>query len=201
MRSVSETWVYFWVVERRAGPGRSWKARRPAPPASRGGGQGWGEAGVAEEFLDGAQVGAIGQQVGGVGVAEAVGVHGGVAGEVGGVEFDDATDAARRETGMAVVEEDGGLLAHHGTLAEVALQRLGGFTGKRHLALLLAFTADAEPAGGAVDVLEVEACQFADADAATVEQLEESAVARGEGALEFAGGDAIERSEEHTSEL
>src|ERR1700679_851729 len=33
-----------------------------------------GKARVAQQFLDGAEVGAVGQQVGGVGVAEAVGV-------------------------------------------------------------------------------------------------------------------------------
>src|ERR1035438_259460 len=119
MRSVSETWVYFWVVERRGGPGGFWMAGRAAPSGRRGG----GGAGVAEEFLDGAQVGAIGQQVGGVGVAEAVGVDGGVAGEISGVEFDDARDAARGETRVVVIEEDGGLFTHDGTLAEVALQR------------------------------------------------------------------------------
>ncbi len=40
-----------------------------------------GEARVAQQFLDGAQIGAIGQQVRGVGVAEAVRMNRGVAAE------------------------------------------------------------------------------------------------------------------------
>ena len=86
---------------------------------------------------------------------------------------------------VAVIEEDGALLAHDGTFGEVALQGLGGLAGKRHLAFLFAFAADAEPAFGAVEIFEVEAGQFADADAAAVEQFEDGAVARGEGTLEL----------------
>jgi len=75
---------------------------------------------VAEEFLNGAEVCAIGEQVSGVGVAEAVGMDAGVAREERGVELDDAADAARGEAGAAVVEEDGGLIADDGALGEVA---------------------------------------------------------------------------------
>ena len=55
---------------------------------------GGGEAGVAEELLDGAEVGAVLQQVGGEGVAEGVGadVVLGAGGE--DVAVDDAADAA-----------------------------------------------------------------------------------------------------------
>ena len=45
----------------------------------------------------------------------------------------------------------------------------------------------------AVDIVEVEPDQFADAHAAAVEQLEDGAVARGMRTLQFAGGDAVEQ--------
>src|ERR1035437_4084302 len=51
---------------------------------------GGGEAGVAQQFLDGAEVGAVGQQVRRVGVAEAVRVKRRIAGKKAGVEFHDA---------------------------------------------------------------------------------------------------------------
>jgi hypothetical protein len=56
---------------------------------------------VAEEFLDGAQVGAVAEQVGGEGVAEAVGVEGGIGGEQAGVQFDDGAGAAIAEARAA----------------------------------------------------------------------------------------------------
>src|SRR6185369_16457901 len=102
-----------------------------------------GETGVAQKFLYGAQVGAVGEQVGGVGVAEAVRMQGGVAGEIRGVQLDDAGDSARGEARVAVVEEDRAFLAHDGTFAKIAFQRLGGLTGKRYLSLLFSFAADA----------------------------------------------------------
>ena len=55
-----------------------------------------GEARVAEQFLDGAQVGAVGQQVRGVGVAEAVRMDGRIAAETGRVELDDAARCRAR---------------------------------------------------------------------------------------------------------
>lgn len=64
---------------------------------------GGGEAGVAEEFLDGAEIGAIAEEVGGVGVAEAVRMQAGVPGESGGVELDDATHASISEAASAVI--------------------------------------------------------------------------------------------------
>ena len=87
-------------------------------------------------------------------------------------------DAARGEPSAAMVQEHGGLVAHHGPLGQVALQRLGGLAGHGHLALLAALAAHAQPALGAVQVFQVQPRQLADAHAAAVEQLEDGAVAR-----------------------
>ena len=76
-----------------------------------------------------------------------------------------------------------------GALGQVALQRFGGLAGQRHLALLAALAAHAHPALGAVEIVEVQPGQFADAHAAAVEQLEDGAVARRMRPLQLARGD------------
>src|SRR4051794_25221676 len=71
---------------------------------------GGGEAGVTEQFLDRTQVRAVSQQVRGVRVPEAMGVHRRVAREVRGVQLYDAADPAGGEARIAVVEENGALV-------------------------------------------------------------------------------------------
>jgi hypothetical protein len=66
---------------------------------------GGGEAGVAEEFLDGAKVSAGLQQVGGEGVAEGMGADAVLSAGAQHVPMDDAADAAGGEGAAAVVEE------------------------------------------------------------------------------------------------
>lgn len=67
---------------------------------------GGGEAGVAEQFLDGAQVGARFEQVGGEGVPEGVGADAVLGASAQQVAMDDATDAPRRKRATASVEEE-----------------------------------------------------------------------------------------------
>lgn len=69
---------------------------------------GGGDVGVAEETLDGAEVGTVHKEVGGEGVAERVGSD--VFGDAGGagVFFDDALDGAGSET--TVIARGGGSL-------------------------------------------------------------------------------------------
>ncbi len=138
---------------------------------------GGGELGVAEEFLDGAEVGAVAEQVGGVGVTESMGVEAGVAVGEEAVFFDEQLDAAGGETGAAAVDEQSILLCRAD--GEVKVERFGGFRGVGHEAFLAALAADAEPAFGAVEVFEVEADALADAEAAAVEEFEDGVVAFG----------------------
>ena len=63
---------------------------------------GGGEAFVAEEFLNGAEVCALFQHVGSEGVAEGVGMGFGGKSVGDGEGFDDAPDAAGGEAGIAV---------------------------------------------------------------------------------------------------
>jgi hypothetical protein len=66
-----------------------------------------GERLVAEEFLDGAKVGAVGEKMRGEGVAERVGVEVPIHVDETDVFFDDAADGTLGETAAGVVEEDG----------------------------------------------------------------------------------------------
>ena len=74
---------------------------------------GGGQARVAEQFLDRAEVGAVGEQMGRIRMAEAVRVHRRVAVDVYRVELDDESDAARRETAVPMVQKNGRFIADH----------------------------------------------------------------------------------------
>ena len=60
---------------------------------------------MAQLFLDGTQIGAIGQQVRGVGMAKAVGMHRGIAGQRCGVEFYDESDAPIEQPAAAMIDK------------------------------------------------------------------------------------------------
>lgn len=66
-----------------------------------------GEGLVAEEFLNGAEVGAVSEKMGGEGVTERVRVKIPVYVNEANVFFDDAADGTLREAVASVVEEDG----------------------------------------------------------------------------------------------
>src|SRR5579859_6148272 len=68
---------------------------------------GGGEGLVAEEFLNGAEVGAIGEKMGCKGVAEGVRMQIPIHVDETDVFFDDAADGALRETASGVIEEHG----------------------------------------------------------------------------------------------
>ena len=91
-----------------------------------------------------------------------------------------------------MIEEDGALVAHHRPLRQIAFERFEGLAGDRHLALLAALAADAQPALGAVEILQVEPVEFADAQAAAVEQFENRAVAHRVWAIEIVGGHPVD---------
>lgn len=62
-----------------------------------------GERLVAEEFLDGAEVGAVGQEMGGESVAQGVRMQVPVHVDKADVFFDDAADGALREATASVI--------------------------------------------------------------------------------------------------
>src|SRR5690349_19824712 len=66
-----------------------------------------GERPVAEQFLDGAQIGAVGQQVRGESVAAGMGVQVPINVHEANILFDDAADGALGEASAGVIQKDG----------------------------------------------------------------------------------------------
>lgn len=159
---------------------------------------GGGDVGVAEDGLDGAEVGAVHEEVGGEGVAEGVG--GDVFGDAGlfGVFLDDAFDGAGGEAAVvaggggeagvfAVVEEEGG----EGVFADFEV--LGDFEGGGFAdedgAVFFAFAADGEFAAVEIDGVAIEGDEFGDAEAGGEEEFDDGAVAEAGFGV---GGDGVE---------
>ena len=146
---------------------------------------------MAEEFLDGAKVSAIGEKMRGEGMAERVRVHVPIHVDEADVFLDDAADGTLGEAAAGVIEEDsfgvrgvtmtsasGGSLQEE-LLAErpILVEGFLGFCAVGDDAFLVAFAADAEDTLFLVEVGVIEAGEFADAKAGGVEEFEESAIA------------------------
>ena len=130
-----------------------------------------GEGLVAEEFLNGAEVGAIGEEMSGEGVAERVRVQVPIHVDETDVFFDDAAYGTLGETAAGVVEEDGfgvrcvamaaaggrGLQEELFAERPILFESFLGFGAVGDDALLVAFAADAQDAFFLIDVDEVEA--------------------------------------------
>jgi len=152
---------------------------------------GGGERLVAEEFLNGPEVSAIGEEMRGEGVPERVGVKVPVDVDETDVFLDDAAYGTLSETAAGVVEEDGlGVrcvamaAAGSGGLEEelfaerpILFESFLGFCAVGDDAFLVAFAGDAEDTFFLVEVGVIEAGEFADAKAGGVEEFEESAIA------------------------
>ena len=150
-----------------------------------------GERLVAEEFLDGAEVSAIGEEMGGEGVAERVGVEVPVDVDEANVFFDDAAYGTLGETAAGVIEKYGfgvrcvamtaascgGLQEELLAKGPILFESFLSFGAVGDDAFLVSFAADAEDALFLVEVDVIEAGEFADAKAGGVEEFEKSAVA------------------------
>lgn len=160
-----------------------------------------GEGLVAEEFLNCAQIGAIGEEMRGEGVPQGVWVKVPVHIDEADVFFDDAANGALRKAAPSVIEEDGfgvrriAAAATGGAAGRLRKQLIAkgpvffeGFLGFRAIgddAFFVAFAAHSEDAFFLVDVDDIEAGEFADAKAGGVEELEQGAIAPEEQALVF----------------
>jgi len=146
---------------------------------------GGGEALVAEEFLDAAEVGAVVEQVGGEAVAEGVGADAGVEAGHDQILVELAADGAGGDGGAVFVEEDAagqwaGRIRLAGAVFEVALEGLDGLAADGSEAVLAALAADAEDAFLHIEVGHVELDELADTDAGGVEDFEHGFIAGGE---------------------
>src|SRR5579871_2901399 len=111
---------------------------------------------MAEQFLDGAKVGPVAEQVGGVSMPKTVGMDRGVAGEDGGVQFHNAPRASGSEAPARVVKKQRWIpgparLAE----SEIAVQGLGRFRPERNLPFFAAFATNANPTLGEIEIVQV----------------------------------------------
>gem|GEM_PF-205513 len=149
---------------------------------------GGGEAGVSEEFLDRAQVGAPVEEVGGVGVAQGVGT-GAERQDAARSALDETLDGAHPDARSAAADEQrmlstvaGGLAGARedgGTHRKVRLDRGDGLAPQRHEAVLVALAVDAERhrTVGTFERLVVEVDELGDAQPGAVQHLEDCVVA------------------------
>jgi hypothetical protein len=149
---------------------------------------GGGEGLVAEEFLDGPEVGAVSEQVSGESMTQGVWVQ--IPIDVGEADIflDDAPDGTLRKAATGVIEEDGftvrGAAAAGAALQEklfangpVSFERFLGFSTVRDDTFLVAFAAHPQHFFAAFHVGQIEAGEFADPEARSVEKLEDGAIA------------------------
>jgi len=167
-----------------------------------------GEGLVAEEFLNGAEVGAVGEEMRGEGMAEGVGMQVPVYVDEADVFFDDAADGTLREAAAGIIQENGfgvrgfavaaaavgGLQEQLLTQRPIFFQRFLGFRAVGDDAFLVALAADTQHEIFSFDVGQVEASEFADPKAGGVEQFEEGAVATEQEAFLFKSGKFARRS-------
>src|SRR5258708_24168135 len=145
---------------------------------------------VAEEFLNGAEVGTVGKQVRGEGVAHRVRMQIPMHVCQANVFFYDATNGALRKAAASVVEED--CFAVRGTATPparprlqqelfayrpICFQRFLRFAAVGNDAFLVALAAHAQHFFVSVHVDEVQSSEFADAQARGVEKLQQRAIA------------------------
>ncbi len=143
---------------------------------------------VAEEFLNGAKIGAIGEEMRRESMTQRVRVQVPIDVDEANVFFDNSPDRALREAPPRIIEKDRfclrALLAARPVrlLEKLLAQRpvfLKGFLGLgtvRNDAFLVTLAAYAENAFSLLDVGKIEAGEFADAQAHSIKQFEEGAV-------------------------
>ena len=142
-----------------------------------------GQAFVAEQFLDGPEVGAVVEHVGGETVPERVGTH--AAGEAGdaGVLLQHPTHTAGAEASPVLVEEEG-FPVHPGPPAPVTLAQVQVVLEGSHRRptdggdpLLAPLSPQEGHLSEAVQIAQVELDQFAYAHSGAVEQFQDGPVA------------------------
>lgn len=157
---------------------------------------GGGDVGVAEEFLDDAEVGPAFEEVGGEGVAEEVRID--FVGEAGarGAVFDDLAHAVGGEGAAANGEEDvGGGFARFdefgALVVEISLDGVEGAQADGDEAGFVALSGDAEDFVVEVEVFEARVAEFGEAESGRVEKFEDGEVAATEGLRRIDGGEEV----------
>ena len=141
------------------------------------------DAGVAQEFLNDAQVGAVFEQVGGEAVSKHVGRQRPLKAGLACALFDAAPECGRVEGGAAAGEKDraGRAWADQpgASLLEVALEGGDRFTPHGDDPFLVALAYHGQEAAFQAELFQAQGTKFAEAQARGVGQLEDGLVAEG----------------------
>lgn len=148
---------------------------------------GSGDVGVSEHGLDGADVGAVHEEVGGEAMAQ--GMWGNVFGDAGhfGVFLDDAFDGTRGETAVVagsidrlkiatIIEKKGS--EGIGASIEIILDPVGGSFGDENGTIFAAFATNDKLAAVEIDGIAIEFDEFGDTEPAGEKELNNGAVAK-----------------------
>jgi hypothetical protein len=152
-----------------------------------------GDVGVPEHLLQGAQVAAAREQVGGERVAQRVRAHPPVEARGAGVALDDLVEALAGQARPAVVDEEVALLAQadhpRAPVLQVGADRGDRVAADGHEPLLRALAPRAQDPRVEVDVADLEVDRLARAQPARVHELEQRPVAQGRGVAAGRGGE------------
>ncbi len=146
-------------------------------------GFGGGDAGMAEEFLDDAEIGPVFEEVGGEGMSEHVGGHVPFDTCAADPRFDAEPEGDGSEGGAATGEEDVGR-GFRGDQAgtsggEVTFEGGTGGASDGHDPFLVAFADDMDEPGFELELFESDAAEFGEAKAAGVGEFENRVIAEG----------------------
>src|SRR6185312_3444968 len=137
---------------------------------------GSGEAGVAEQFLDGPEVCAVAQQVSRVGMPKAVWVDSGIARHQKGVQLDQAADLTIAEPSATRVQKQSAFAGRSRASVQIAFDSGYGSFRNRDLPLLVSFAANSQPARVQINIFQVDTNQLTDADSAPIQEFQECMV-------------------------
>ena len=135
------------------------------------------EMGVAEEFLDTAEVGSVVEQMGGEAVAEFVGTDFEADGGMPQIFLKEVADRPHRQAPPEFAEKERAFVNTCGLA--IALNGAQGRAADGTEPILAAFAGDAEGFVGVVDVSDVELDEFVKAEPGAVEKFEDGGVPLG----------------------
>lgn len=154
---------------------------------------GGADALMSEHTLNGAEVGATLEKVGGKRVAEGVGADGLLQPDAGGQLFDDMENHDAGDIFAEAGDEDEifvtGLDAGKVAVGEIEIELLDGAGGDRDEALFAALALHADEAFGKVEVRELKVAKFGDSKTTTIKRLENGAVSLTLGSAAVDAGD------------
>ena len=136
------------------------------------------ERSVAEEFLDGAEIGAGIEEMSGKGVSE--GVRRGATHDIGVEQalLEIALDTAGGQSAAAMIEKEWLLLPRSPPLCQIIVQGCLRLAADRHDPLFSPLTEDPDQSLGKIEMADVKSHRFAHPQAAGIEEFDDRPIAQ-----------------------